>query len=275
MLSWNEIIQKYIIRYSDLVKSTTRTLRDNFGIQYFAYNRIYETGKFIGLTDHLEFLEHYVNDQLFLNDPFKRHPSIYRSGLCFAEDHGSSEFKEQILRAEKQVLQTDKIVILVEKEDGYAEIFGFGGNSGKSSLHSLYLNRPQLLKSFASHFKNQLSPVLTKMENEPISLIDLKGEDFFCKQPIYPDIDSPTLVSYFKDLGIKFEFEKADKLSPRERQCLKLLIEDKTAKEIAVHLGLSRRTIEFYFENIKDKLSCWSKQELLAIARTLEEAALL
>jgi DNA-binding CsgD family transcriptional regulator len=113
------------------------------------------------------------------------------------------------------------------------------------------------------------------MEHEPLSLIDQKGKDFFYKQPICPDIPSATLVAYYKDLGVKFDFKKAEKLSSRERQCLKLLIDEKSAKEIAVLLGLSRRTIEFYFENIKDKLSCWSKQELLAIARIFEDTGLL
>ncbi|MBS0654880.1 MAG: hypothetical protein JSR46_03810 [Verrucomicrobia bacterium] len=180
-----------------------------------------------------------------------------------------------IRREAGKVLNTSMGVILIHKNETHVELFRFYGSNGTSALQSLYLNRPQLLKSFASHFKKELGSILTRVEHEAVSLIDMKGNDFFCKQPICPDISSDTLISYYKDLGIECEFEKAKKLSLRERQCLKLLIAEKSAKETAAILGLSSRTIEYYFENIKNKLGCWGKQELLAIARIFEEAGLL
>ena len=74
---------------------------------------------------------------------------------------------------------------------------------------------------------------------------------------------------------MKWEVAQIEKLTPRERQCLKLLTEDKSAKETAALLGLSRRTVESYFENIKNKLSCTYKHEVLHLARTLQEIGLL
>lgn len=52
-------------------------------------------------------------------------------------------------------------------------------------------------------------------------------------------------------------------LSRREKQCANLLIRGKTAKEIAAQLNLSHRTIEFYIENIKNKLHVSTKSELI------------
>jgi len=59
-------------------------------------------------------------------------------------------------------------------------------------------------------------------------------------------------------------------LSEREKSCLRYLLEGKTAKETAILLHLSHRTIEYYFENLKDKLNCMTKRELLKIARLFE-----
>jgi len=105
--------------------------------------------------------------------------------------------------------------------------------------------------------------------------MDLKGEDFLCDELICPEIISSTRLAYYRDLGMGAEAKKAERLSCRERQCLRLLIEEKTAKETASILGLSRRTVEYYFENIKNKLSCWSKKEILSMARAFEELGLL
>lgn len=56
------------------------------------------------------------------------------------------------------------------------------------------------------------------------------------------------------------------KLTKRECECVFLLIRGKTAKEIADLLSLSKRTIESYIENIKNKMHCQSKAELLVKA---------
>ena len=61
-------------------------------------------------------------------------------------------------------------------------------------------------------------------------------------------------------------------ITHRERQCLKGVLKGETAKETAKVLGLSFRTVEFYLENIKRKLECHGKRELLKSARLLEKA---
>lgn len=52
-------------------------------------------------------------------------------------------------------------------------------------------------------------------------------------------------------------------LSPRETQCLHLIIQGNLAKQISSKLGLSQRTIEYYTENIKIKLDCRTKIDLV------------
>lgn len=275
MLLWEEIINKYIVKHSNKICKTTRPLRDHFGIGYFTYHRIDNTGKYTVLLDRPDWAEHYVNEQIFLNDPYLRHPSVYESGITLIESQGSEEYKELVFKTGKKILSMDLGAVLIQKNDNFVEFFGFSGNKKTSSLESIYLNQPQLLRSFADHFKKELDNVLNEMEKEAYSLIDLKGNDFTYDQPICPKIDPATLLSFYNDIGRQCEAEKIQLLSSREKQCLKLLIDDKSAKETAAALGLSRRTIEYYFENIKNKLSCWNKQEVLHIAKELKDMGLL
>jgi DNA-binding CsgD family transcriptional regulator len=53
------------------------------------------------------------------------------------------------------------------------------------------------------------------------------------------------------------------KLSHRQLQCSELLVSGKTTKEIAESLNLSPRTVEAYLANIKQKMSCRNKTELI------------
>lgn len=55
-------------------------------------------------------------------------------------------------------------------------------------------------------------------------------------------------------------------LTSRECECIFLLIRGKTAKEIGTILSLSKRTIEAYIENIKNKMDCKNKAEILVKA---------
>ncbi len=49
----------------------------------------------------------------------------------------------------------------------------------------------------------------------------------------------------------------------RECQCMLLLLKGKTMKEAGVMLNLSARTVEYYVKNMKFKLECRTKSELI------------
>lgn len=56
-------------------------------------------------------------------------------------------------------------------------------------------------------------------------------------------------------------------LTYQESHCIYYLLQGKTMKQTALALGLSHRTVEFYFNNVKDKIGCRKKQILLSLIR--------
>ena len=56
----------------------------------------------------------------------------------------------------------------------------------------------------------------------------------------------------------------AGRNTQRQIECCQLLLNGNTAKQIAGLLGLSSRTVEYYFGNIRTKLQCNNKAELIA-----------
>lgn len=53
------------------------------------------------------------------------------------------------------------------------------------------------------------------------------------------------------------------RLTQRQIQCAECLLAGRTAKETGKLLGLSTRTVEYYLGNIKSKLECKNKSELI------------
>ena len=54
-----------------------------------------------------------------------------------------------------------------------------------------------------------------------------------------------------------------DPLTPREREVVKLLLQGKSNKLIALSLGISRRTVEFHLKNVYAKFQVSSRVELI------------
>ena len=63
-------------------------------------------------------------------------------------------------------------------------------------------------------------------------------------------------------LGAKF---KNISLTAREGDCMYQLLNYKTIKKTGVELNLSLRTVEAYLKNVKAKLQCDSKNEVLTV----------
>lgn len=57
------------------------------------------------------------------------------------------------------------------------------------------------------------------------------------------------------------------RLSPREIECTKWVAKGLTNKQIAKEMMISSRTVEGYIENIKRKMSCYRKEQLVEIFR--------
>ncbi len=275
MLSWNEIVQRYITRYSNQIQQATKPLRDHFGLGYFTYHHIDYAGKYTVLVDRPDYAEYYVGKQIYLSDPYLRKADNYKPGLCLFEQFGSEEYKSTVMKAAKNVLDVDIGVMLIKKDETGVEFFGFSGKKGKSALEGLYLNEPELLASFGDHFKEALKPILVNMQGEANTLLELKGEDYSTDHPVHPGVIPACRLKYLSSVGKGCEVQLAAKLSKRERDCLRQQLLGKSSKETAALLGLSGRTVEFYFENIKDKFGCWTKSEIFQIAKTLDSLGLL
>jgi two-component system, NarL family, response regulator NreC len=77
---------------------------------------------------------------------------------------------------------------------------------------------------------------------------------------------SPELLSSWTDASHSHTASRANRLTPREREIMKLLAEGNTARKVASLLGLSIKTVEAHKFNLMRKLDIHNKAQLVARA---------
>lgn len=264
MHTWKEVVENHIIKHSDKVKKVTKPLSDHFGIRYFTFHRIDSSGNYSCLVNRPDYAEMYVENKIYDNDVFHDLPNMFQSGTCLWS-----------CEPLKNMIDSGRGIMLIQKDEHEVLFYGFSTNTNSSAIETLAMNYPQILQSFTAYFSHELKSELIEMNAANFNLHQLSDKKSLAKAPRDPDIALATLNSYYNDLGLARELQMSQKLSTRERECLLLLLDGKTSKETAIQLGLKPRTVEFYFENIKNKLLCWNKQEVFTLAKRLVDLGLL
>jgi Response regulator containing a CheY-like receiver domain and an HTH DNA-binding domain len=80
------------------------------------------------------------------------------------------------------------------------------------------------------------------------------------KRPSRKSLNQPSPMTY--RLG---EEEHTVYFTRREAECMILLLRGTTVNNIAKKLGLSPRTVEYYIKNMKNKVGCRTKFELVEL----------
>jgi DNA-binding CsgD family transcriptional regulator len=273
MLSWEEIFQRYTVKHYDRLKKITSPLKINFSISCFFYIAINNEGHLIWIGNRPDCSEYYLDQKHFINDPCMTHPKNWEVG-CYLFEKVAPHKQKTFIKETKNLFNLNSGIVLCKKNNKFIEFFGFVGEN-KKYIEEIYLNHSNLLNSFSIYFKKEMHSVIHQMKKEPISLISLKGKPFYSTISIRPKIDQAKLKAFLNDCGLGPLLKKADLLSKRERQCLKSLLQGKSAKQTATDFKLSFRTIEYYFENIKNKLVCYNKNEVFKFSKDLEDLGLL
>ncbi len=94
------------------------------------------------------------------------------------------------------------------------------------------------------------------MKADRFDLLSTRGKVLFETPSVVP-------LAAHQDPQVLTFLRKISGLSPQEQRCIEHFKKGRSAQATAALMNLSQRTVEFYFENIKNKLGCQSKYDLL------------
>jgi DNA-binding CsgD family transcriptional regulator len=275
MLDFNAVVDDVIIPNHKKIQHICQPLYDHLGINYFSYHSIDANGDYRVLVDSPSWAEHFVGNEFYRFAPLLSHPEHYQAGSVDIISADTHNMPLNLQEASECFFHTDYMIVLITGNEKRKEFFGFASPGKKGVSCSQQLNDIHLLKRFIRYFKTEASRILKDIEQSPISLIDVKGDAFFANpNPFSQNLNFHKQEQFFSAIGSKLDFSKLAKLSPQEKRCLYHVLEGLSAQESAESLTLSKRTVEYYLENSKNKLNCYSKRELFAYAREMEQLGL-
>ncbi len=210
-----------------------------FGITYFSYMRSDVSGSRIYLYNNKEILNSYLKDKYYLSGNKESTPLNYKNQiLLWSTLPNQYEYDENV-----RARGIDHGMFIFEPNGNSLETFAFATQKENEGIINTYLTKLDFLKTFTNYFREKAAALIKSAEKSKIILPFHSGKLNFIEK------------------GVDVDFKL---LSNRQIECCSLLLSGKTSKEIAKLLGLSTRTVEYYLSNIKTKLQCSNKAELIA-----------
>lgn len=243
------IIENYSIKHDKRIKDICSPL-NCLNIQVFTYGFIEADGRFGYISNSIEFNEYYFSQKLFLDNPYFAHPTFFRSGYalcpCSLDDHVQQSLKNRF--------QADHLLLSLQVNESFLEFFIFANEHVSSDEGFNYLPHLNQLNKFSHYFKKEANILIGRMRADQFNIKTERGSELFETHSTIPLATDPKTAAFLK---------KISGLSPQEQRCLALFQTGNSAQATAALMNLSQRTVEHYFDNIKNKLGCGSKYDLL------------
>ena len=102
-----------------------------------------------------------------------------------------------------------------------------------------------------------------KVSNIPCVFTNLRESGHFEETHVVEDINTIHTATLEKKSYYLSPDSSGTYLTQREAECIFFLLKGHTIKNTGEELNLSPRTVEFYFKNVKKKMRCNKKKEVL------------
>lgn len=219
------------------IKNECAPLFDKYGINFFNFGRLYDNGTCRLLSSNQSLLDHFFEKGYPLFSPVPEN-ILKKKFYYLIQDTGAYS---EINREVRNVFKTENGFDIFEINKGYVDVCCFGSRLNHDGAFNVYLNNLPSLENFIKNFKEKF---LTLTNNNGAILLPESMRLNFSSAIIKPN-------------------QIETMLSARELDCLSHMLQGKSARETSILLGLSKRTVEHYIENIKDKFGISKKSELI------------
>lgn len=233
------------------------------GITTFSHLNVSKDKRLTVLCNHPKSFKNYVSKKYYEADPcvnFKSETMDFGQYLVWDYVECSGKTKEML--ADSTALDFKHVFTIINKKDGTNNFYHFGTHLSHPAIQQLYLNNLDLLVCFISFFSER---IVQDKDLAKAYLIPLNTQQSSSCVEMNSQIGllnpNPEKRSAFLSSLSKQSISSC--LTPKEMDCAFLLLEGKTAKEIAKVVGISYRTIEERISIIKDKFKAQNKADLL------------
>ena len=243
-----------------IVDALCEPLFSNFGITHFGCIRILENGQVLRIANNVAWTRTYFQYE-FYNDL-----DIYNMKHVLQNEQRFVFLTGDPHNEHCKMLCSDfnmwNFMLIYERFPTYGDFWFFGTNRNNLQIINFYINNINVLQHFILYFKNKT-----------FNLFDISNPSKLISTKIRPLEEKAKEESHVNEFIKEISYNRhyltgkynGKFLSTREAECLFYTSQGRTMKEIAEHVHLSPRTIETYMNNIKNKMGCRTKGELISI----------
>lgn len=153
-------------------------------------------------------------------------------------------------------------ITFVERHADYYTMMGFAAPDNNYSVINTYLNNIDVFTQFINKFQQEQSDLIVKLDSNKIIVPDTQLDQNL----------TAMLAQDQAKVRIPVCHKKINSyLTKREHECIKLLSKNFTNKQIARELSLSDRTVESYFNRIRQRFDLHSKLELIKLQQSITD----
>jgi DNA-binding NarL/FixJ family response regulator len=187
--------------------------------------------------------------------------------LCIEDDHETAD-----LIAEELTDRGYQVCLAYDGREGYAAILKSPPDLVLSDISMPIISGFDILERLtaaAPRFRNMPFVFLTALTGRDIEIKARRlGVDDFVTKPIDFDLLEAIIVARIAGVARTEVFARTVDMSDRETETLTWAARGKTSAEIAMILGLSKRTVDFHIENARLKLGAATRIEAAIKAAT-------
>jgi len=265
MVNFIDLKNSITLTSSKIITNISKPLFNYSEITYFDFLRVYKDQGHICLTTSPDWNKYYYENGFYIG---KKHEYFNKEDIssCIIEDlvitNTTIDIERQKVRKKFQHGHSFRIERVNED---YKDSYTFGTRLGNYDINRYYLYNIDALNSFIDYFIICSTPIIIQAEKEKFCFPQIerdlqklscmkKKESFFPKE-FYQQIKLKKMPLTVDDRVVY--------LSEKEIECLTGFIQGKSAKSIAKYKNISYRTVEAHLHNIKQKLGCWTKEEVI------------
>lgn len=235
------------------------------GISNFGYVKISKDHKSFRISNHDDYTDKWYNLEVY-----NQAATINR--LLENQSEGESANTKCYLwntdqnlltQVRREVNMWNGASIYINRGD-CVESWAFGGTIEDTALPNFIVNNLDVFKRFFNYFRSSAKDIIDTSDTS--KLIDMNMG--YSQTAL---ASNKALSEFLSRISINKHFIGRDNqhflLSSRELQCLIHKEQGLSAKEMARVMGISHRTVESYFENIKVKSGLGNINQVLSICR--------
>lgn len=251
------------LTYSNEIKRICEPLQ-YLHLSKFVYRKRYRDGSEIYLTGNPYWIDDYFGLGLYKSSIFEGDISCYPSGVLT----WPKETTLDVFLHGQNYYNSHSGITICRNNTENCELFFFSSSFKFSQLNDSFMHELDLYYKFITYFKEKASAIIKDCEScrvKPSAFILHAEAEVYVKTLSLSTRQTQrgsfmNAIRHNDYCNVKPQLYI---LTPREHDCLNLLMHEHSIVKIAKTLGISHRTAEIHLSHIREKLQCRNKSELL------------